>query len=142
MFRKVLVPVDFTEKNETALQIAADLVGKGAGGPAEVTLLHVIETINHVEFEELADFYRGLEERAGAKLAEMEKRFAGTDVAVRSHVLYGKRAEEIVRFGEGQGCGLIVLSSHPVEPDRPALGVGTISYRIAILARCPVLLVK
>ena len=57
-------------------------------------------------------------------------------------IRYGKRAETIVRYAEERGMDLIVLSSHKVDRDHPALGWGTISYRIAIVARCPVLLVK
>ena len=54
----------------------------------------------------------------------------------------GKRAEAVVLYAEEKGMDLIVLSSHKVDRDHPALGWGTISYRIAIVARCPVLLVK
>ena len=99
MFRKILVPVDFTEKNEAAIQAALEVIGSNE--EAEIYLVHVIETIEHVE-----------------------------------------RAEAIVAYAEERGMDLIVLSSHKVDRDHPALGWGTISYRIAIVARCPVLLVK
>jgi nucleotide-binding universal stress UspA family protein len=138
MFRKILVPVDFTEKNEAALSNAIEI----AGGEGEVTLLHVIETIEHIEFDEMAEFYRGLETRATARLFAMEERFQGAGIRVRHDILYGKRAETIVRFAEEHGMDLMILSSHKVDRDHPALGWGTISYRIAIVARCPVLLVK
>jgi nucleotide-binding universal stress UspA family protein len=138
MFRKILVPVDFTEKNEAALSSAIEI----AGGEGAVTLLHVIETIEHIEFDEMADFYRGLETRATARLFAMEERFQGAGIRVRHDILYGKRAETIVRFAEEHGMDLMILSSHKVDRDHPALGWGTISYRIAIIARCPVLLVK
>jgi len=139
MFRNILVPVDFTLKNEAALNTAMDLV---RGKDAKVTLLHVIETIEHVEFDEMADFYRGLETRAAAKLFGMEDRFNQALIPVYHEVIYGKRAEAIVRHAEEREVDLIVLSSHQVDRDHPALGVGAISYRIAIVARCPVLLVK
>ena len=139
MFRNILVPVDFTLKNETGLNTALDLA---RGGESKVTLLHVIETIEHVEFDEMKDFYRGLETRAAAKLFGMEERFKAADIPVYHDILYGKRAETIVRFAEEREMDLIVLSSHKVDRDHPALSVGTISYRIAIVARCPVLLVK
>ncbi len=61
---------------------------------------------------------------------------------VHHYLQYGKRAEAIVRYAENRDMDLIVLSSHKVDRDHPALGWGTISYRIAIVARCPVLLVK
>lgn len=142
MFRNILVPVDFTLKNEAALNTALDLARGTGGNEAKVTLLHVIETIEHVEFEEMADFYRGLETRAAAKLFGMEDRFNQALVPVYHEVIYGKRAETIVRHAEEREVDLIVLSSHKVDRDHPALGVGAISYRIAIVARCPVLLVK
>jgi nucleotide-binding universal stress UspA family protein len=142
MFRNILVPVDFTLKNEASLNTALDLARKASGDPARITLLHVIETIEHVEFEELKDFYRGLETRAAAKLFGMEERFKAAEVPVYHEILYGKRAEAIVNHAEEREMDLIVLSSHKVDRDHPALSVGAISYRIAIVARCPVLLVK
>jgi nucleotide-binding universal stress UspA family protein len=141
MFRKILVPVDFTDKNEAALSSAIDIAGRSEG-ESEITLLHVIETIEHIEFDEMADFYRGLETRAAARLFAMEERFKEAGVHVRNDILYGKRAETIVRYAEDHNMDLMILSSHKVDRDHPALGWGTISYRIAIVARCPVLLVK
>jgi nucleotide-binding universal stress UspA family protein len=140
MFRKLLIPVDFTDKNEAALAAATQMLQGEEGG--EVTLLHVIETIEHLEFEEMGDFYRGLESRATAKLYAIEEKLAAAGLRVRHEIVFGKRAESIVRFAEDSGVDLIVLSSHQVDRDHPALGLGTISYRIAIVARCPVLLVK
>jgi nucleotide-binding universal stress UspA family protein len=143
MFRNILVPVDFTLKNEASLNIALDFARKATGEePVRVTLLHVIETIEHVEFEEMQDFYRGLETRAAAKLFGMEERFKAAEVPVYHEILYGKRAETILHHAEERKVDLIVLASHKVDPEHPALGVGTLSYRIAIVARCPVLLVK
>lgn len=145
MYRNILVPVDFTLKTEAALTAAIDLARggpDGSDGEPRVTLVHVVETIEHVEFEEMKDFYHGLETRASAKLFGMEERFRSAGVAVRHEVLFGKRAETILRFAEEDGSDLIVLASHKVDRDHPALAVGAISYRIAIVARCPVLLVK
>lgn len=139
MFRNIMVPVDFTLKNESALNTALDLA---RGKEVKVTLLHVIELIEHVEFDEMADFYRGLETRAAAKLYGMEERFKQALIPIYHDIVCGKRAETIVNYAEEREVDLIVLSSHKVDRDHPALSVGTISYRIAIVARCPVLLVK
>jgi len=141
MFRKILVPVDFTEKNEPALRSALEIAGRGDGG-SEVSLLHVIETIEHLEEGEMASFYHGLEVRALARLFALQERFKEAGVAVRQELLIGKRAETIVRYAEDHDMDLVILSSHNVDRDHPALGLGTLSYRIAIVVRCPVLLVK
>ena len=141
MFRKILVPVDFTEKNEAAIQAALEIIGSNE--EAEIYLLHVIETIEHVEYDEMQDFYRDLENRAIAKLTLLEERCrTGGAARVYHDLQIGKRAEAVVHYAEERGMDLIVLSSHKVDRDHPALGWGTISYRIAIVARCPVLLVK
>ena len=140
MFRKLLVPVDFTEKNEAALRSAVEIASGSEG--AQVTLLHVIETIEHIAFEEMGDFYQGLEAKAAARLFQMEEKLKAAGLRVRHDVVYGKRAETIVQYAEEHGTDLMILSSHKVDRDHPALGFGTISYRIAIVARCPVLLVK
>jgi nucleotide-binding universal stress UspA family protein len=143
MFRKILVPVDFTDKNEPAVAAALQTASHpDPGERGEVELLHVIETIEHIDFEEMSDFYRGLETRAAAKLFALADRFREAGIMVRHEILYGKRAEMIVRHAEDREADLIVLSSHKVDREHPALGLGTISYRIAIVARCPVLLVK
>lgn len=142
MFRKILVPVDFTDKNEAALSTATEMAGRSDGEESEVTLLHVIETIEHIEFDEMANFYRGLETRASARLFAMEERLQNAGVRVHHEILYGKRAETVVRYAEEHATDLVILSSHKVDRDHPALGWGTISYRIAIVVRCPVLLVK
>lgn len=145
MFDKILVPVDLTEKNRSAVKAASRLVA--AGG--ELTLLHVIEELADIPFEELEDFYRRLEKRAVRRLKELAEIAEDRDsvetehgVEVRREVVYGRRAQEIVRFAEERENDLIVLGSHPVDPTSPGEGWATLSYQVAILARCPVLLLK
>jgi nucleotide-binding universal stress UspA family protein len=138
MFSHLLVPIDFSEKNDAAVRLAIEMAGRHA----EVVLLHVIETIDHMEFAELADFYAKLETRAAAKLAVLVERCAKDGVRARSEIVLGKRAEAILKVAADTPTDLIVLSSHRVDSDHPALGLGTISYQVAIVARCPVLLVK
>jgi nucleotide-binding universal stress UspA family protein len=142
MFRKILVPVDFTDKNEAALESAAQIAEGGAAAGCEVTLLHVVETIEHIDFKEMSDFYRGLETRAAARLLALVEKLKERGLDARHEVLFGKRAETIVRYAEEKGADLMILSSHKVDRDHPALGLGTLSYAVAIVARCPVLLVK
>jgi nucleotide-binding universal stress UspA family protein len=139
MFRQLLVPLDFTDKNEAAVTIALETARRDG---AEVTLLHVIETIEHVDFDEMSDFYRKLEARAAAKLQVLTDRFTAAGVRARYEIVYGKRVGSILEQAVSEKTDLIVLSSHLVDREHPALGLGIISYQVAILAGCPVLLVK
>lgn len=138
MFDTILVPVDLTEKNRRALEVARDLALETGGS---VTLLHVIETLD-LPWEEVAEFYEKLEARATAAMEGMMKPLSAAGVRHDCRVEYGKRAEEIVAYGELHEVDLIVLNSHRVNLEDPGSGWATLSYKIAILAQCPVLLVK
>lgn len=138
MFGRILVPVDLTAKNRRAIEVARDLALETGGS---VTLLHVIETLD-LPWEEVAEFYDRLEARAVATMDDMVEPLRAEDVPHHSRIEYGKRAEEIVEHAEVNGIDLIVLNSHRVNLDDPGSGWATLSYKIAILAQCPVLLVK
>ncbi len=138
MFESILVPVDLTPKNRRAVETARELASRPGG---RVTLLHVIETLD-LPFDELREFYERLEARATAHMDDLARPLAAAGVPVEGHVLYGERGEKIVEFAEEGGFDLIILDSHRVRPGEPGKGITTISYRVAILASCPVLLVK
>jgi nucleotide-binding universal stress UspA family protein len=138
MFKRILVPTDLTDRTVRALEVASSL----AIAHPQVTLLHVIETIAGAEFEELSSFYSTLEKRARERLDDLIGRTPGRRGQVDVAIVYGRRAEEILRFARENAFDLIVLASHPVDPSEPYSGVGTISYKLGILAPCAVLLVK
>src|SRR5262249_6971559 len=139
MFTKILVPLDLTDKHEAAVAGAADLARQGGG---EVTLLHVIEVIPGLSLEEDPKFYGRLERTAEKHLDRYGATLAERQVAWRRKVLYGPRAREIVRFATEAGSDLIVLTAPRFDPDHVAAGLGSASWRLSILAPCPVLLVK
>lgn len=141
MFSDILVPVDLTEKNRAAVEVAADLA-RSAEADARLTLLHVIETIDHVPFEDLEDFYSTLQGKAETGLDELSALVPAGGPEIRRRVVYGHRARAIVDYAADEGCDLIVLSSHRVDPERRGEDWATISHKVAILAPCPVLLVK
>jgi universal stress protein A len=132
------VPTDLTDRTVKALDLAVELA---AGGPMRITLLHVVETVRGLGFGELKSFYGKLEARAEAKMAALARR-AARGVAVNAEVAYGPRAETIVQFATARKADLIVLASHRVNPSMVGRDWGTISYKVGILAQCPVLLVK
>lgn len=139
MFRHILVPTDLTDRTVKALDVAIDIA---AGDDAHVTLLHVIETIAGAEFEEFSSFYQKLEKRARERLSDIVARSRRTRGPVDLAIVYGRRAEEVLRFASSEAIDLIVLSSHPVDQSQPHRGLGTMSYKLGILAPCAVLLVK
>lgn len=138
MFQRILVPVDLTEKNARAVEMARDLANDSGG---KVILLHVIETLD-LPFEELEDFYKKLEDKAREKMDALADHLRSAEIEFDRELRYGKRTEEIIYFAEENPVDLLILSSHRVDPSNPGKSWTTLSFQIAILAQGPVLLVK
>jgi len=138
MFQRILVPTDLTERATRALDLALNLA---APGGARVVLLHVIETLRGLEPEEAKPFYQKLEQNAQRIMTTTTQQLQKTHAEVVQEIVYGDRAVEIVRFAAAHQIDLIVLASHKVTSGRDR-DWGTISYKVGILAQCPVLLVK
>ncbi|HJZ12177.1 MAG TPA: universal stress protein, partial [Acidobacteriota bacterium] len=86
-------------------------------------------------------FYETLESKAEKQMRTWSGKL-GNIGRVKQVILFGNRLREIVNFAEAQKIDLIVLSSHTIDPKRAVYAWSTLSNRIAILAQCPVLLVK
>lgn len=139
MFKRIMIPVDLTDKNAAALAVAAKLARQNRG---RVNLVHVIETVKNIPLKEMKDFYKRLEKGARQKMKSLADRLDQEGIQVEQEIIYGNRTEEIVKFAETNRIDLIILSSHKVDTGHPGEGWGTISYKVAILSTCPVLLVK
>jgi nucleotide-binding universal stress UspA family protein len=139
MFQRILVPVDLTEKSLAAVDLAFELATQSR---ASVTLLHVIETIEHATFDEMKGLYKRLEDSARTGLEEFSERFADAGLNVACEVIYGHRTRDIIEFAVKNSTDLIIMASHRIDPDRPGHDWSTISYGVGVLAPCAVLLVK
>jgi nucleotide-binding universal stress UspA family protein len=138
VFKKVLVPVDMTEKNKRAVDVARDLAEQYKG---EVHLLHVIEELK-LPVDEVQELYEELGRSAAEKLNELARPLREAGVTVREEVVYGNRAREIVDIADAGAFDVIVLSSHKTNLENPAENWATLSHKVAILSQTPVLLVK
>ena len=139
MFRRIVVPIDFTARSRRAVAVAARLA---AASGAETILLHVIERIGGDGQGAFAGFYQKLGRRARAKLRDFLEVFPRKGLDARGEVVYGGRVNEILRFADASRADLLVMTSHKLPVRRGAENWGTISYKVGILSRCPVLLVK
>jgi len=139
MFTHILVPTDLTERSLKSFEIALKMAMNQA---CEVTLLHVIETIDDTEGNEFQEFYRKLEKRAVRRMEQIATLYPECEKIVRREIIYGKRVREIVRYAKETDIDLIILSSHRIDVRDPNAGWGSISYKVSILSDCPVMLVK
>jgi nucleotide-binding universal stress UspA family protein len=139
MFKRLLLPLDLTDKHGQAVHTAAELAKQWGGS---VTLLHVVELIPGLSREEDRAFYDRLQRAAQQHMDKIAQALAAQKVAHQSAILFGHRVEEAVRFAAEKQCDLIVLTSPTFDPAQPALGWGSLSFKISVLAPIPVLLVK
>ncbi len=139
LFKKILVPLDFTSKNDAALRVAADLAKQN---DAHVTLIHVIEKIEYADEEEIASFYESLKQRARTMLRACAEGFHRAMLPVTEEVVLGNTTQTVVNYATENQIDLVVLSSHRVNLDEPPKGWATLSYQLSILCQCPVMLVK
>lgn len=140
MFRRILIPLDFTPKNRAAVKAAVRIAGSSK---ARTLLVHVIEKIDDGDGgAALRRFYAGLERAAAKHLAGVAREFASKRLSVEAVIVFGDRVAEVLRIAAERRIDLLVMSSHRVAARRPTRDWGTISYKVAALARCPVLLVK
>jgi nucleotide-binding universal stress UspA family protein len=136
MFQNILVPTDLTEESRRALDVALALASPDG---ASVTLLHVIERIPNLDDRELRTFYDQLERDARMRLHQLTgNAHHPGKVEIVQTLLFGRRADEIVRTADESNCDLVILQH--AASDTPVLG--SISYRVSVLAPCSVLLLK
>ena len=138
MFRRILVPVDLSDSNTSAVQLAGDLVTPDGGA---VTLLYVIETLD-APFQDLEAFDRGLEEKARRALDVLGKPLRDAGVRFEEQVCYGKRVPEIVAYAAQNEFDLVIIRSHRLTVENFTKGILTISHQVAIAAQTPVLVLK
>ncbi|HEX8362444.1 MAG TPA: universal stress protein [Longimicrobium sp.] len=145
---RVVVPLDLSDPAREALDLALDWgwrLGPGAApsvGPAlDLRVVHVLPAALIG-----ADAMPAGHARVGPELhrdvADALGRCGhGASVCVREEILWGKsEAEEIVRYAEEEGAGLLVLATHGRGAVSRAL-LGSVTSAVARDARCSVLLV-
>jgi len=140
VFTHILIPTDLTDRTEPTLALAVKMPRTSS---THFTLLHVVQTISAGSVDEFASFYQRLEKRARTQMVDLVRRTAGADAAgVKHEVVFGKPAEEIVRFAAAHRADLIVLAAHRIDVPGGHPDLGTVSYKVSFLAPCPILLVK
>jgi nucleotide-binding universal stress UspA family protein len=137
MFQRILVPTDLTDTTHRALDLAVNLARQRFG--AQVTLMHVVERVPNLQDHELQDFYDRLKKEACGRMQQLVGEVAGAgEVTVTPHVALGRSAEEILNYARDNQTELIVLE-HGREP---RTHLGSVSYKVSVLAPCSVMLLK
>jgi nucleotide-binding universal stress UspA family protein len=139
LFDTILVATDGSDRNITAVQEAIRIAAwTGA-------VLHAVYVIDAGTFESasadvvVGDTYRVIQTEAEQALSRVQS-LAG-DIMVKTTILEGKPAPEIVRFAAAEKIDLIVIGTQGKKGIERIL-LGSVAETIIRLAGCKVLVVK
>jgi universal stress protein A len=139
--RRVLVPVDFSECAQKALDYAVPFA-KQFG--AELVLLHVVPAnypIGEFGMIDVAFMEKELRATAEKQLAALVAKRIPKGVASKSQVRVGRPVSEIVQVARQEQADLILLSTHGHTGFKHVL-LGSVAENVVRYAPCPVLVVR
>jgi nucleotide-binding universal stress UspA family protein len=137
MFKRIVLPVDLTDRHDAALNMAAQLCRLSEG---EILLVHVVELISGLTVEEERPFYDRLERIARAHLQKLGQRLSEKKVRWRPEVRLGSRVAQILECA--RDADLVVLTTPRPDPANLPAGWGSLGVRVGLVVPCPVLLVR
>jgi nucleotide-binding universal stress UspA family protein len=132
----ILVPTDFSEFSETALEYATSLA-RDTG--AELLIVHVREPPYYYD-NAFGGFAVEPNDKAIFKLLE-EVKPANSDVRCSHKMLAGDNVTEIVRLAEARNVDMIVMGTHGRGGLSRVL-MGSVAENVVRRAPCPVLTIK
>jgi nucleotide-binding universal stress UspA family protein len=139
-FRRLLVPVDFSDSSAHALCHAVELAAEFGGS---LLIVHVVPADYGwlgIGRDDLRELDCSLQQQAADRLRTFADESVGRNVPADLEVRLGRPAEEIVRSASESKCDAIVLSTRGVTGlDR--YFIGSVADRVARLAACPVFLI-
>jgi nucleotide-binding universal stress UspA family protein len=139
---KILLPIDFSQSSQTALEMAADLA---LHFQAELYLVNVIPMFPTTTIPDVipeSEFIQEARAFAEQHLAKCHSALAARGVKSTSSVEVGNDiAGSIVDVVEREHIDMVVISTHGISGWHP-LVFGSIAEKVVKLVQCPLLLLR
>ena len=142
--KKVLIPIDYTPEVIKVLVPYAQYFAMKLN--AEIHLIYVQETLELFdEFDLPEDDFKTIMknayETAKTRMERIiDEKFKGIEIKT-SHVVIGDAASIIVKYADKQAFDLILMGTHG-RKGADKIVFGSVAYRVAKKATCPVLTVN
>jgi nucleotide-binding universal stress UspA family protein len=140
-FKKIVVPVDFSEFSDKAVEYALFLAGKFC---ATVTLLHsvVLFQEDYDEKEQLQAYEQAFEKKENEKAKQLEShcKAAGKHgIDIDSILIRGfSEADSVIEYISGEDFDLVVMGTHG-RTGLEKLILGSVAERVVRLSSIPVI---
>jgi len=142
--KRILCPTDFSDPSNEALKITSELARHFS---AEVILLHVVQPMKssvttepHTGFDIFA-YQEKIKESAQKALEDLKKKKLAKAGTVRSVILEGEPAEEIIRVAADEKANLIVIATHGRSGWKRFV-FGSVAEKVIRLSTCAVLTIR
>ena len=138
MYEKILVPLDGSKSAEIVLPYAEELAGRLG---SEIVLIYVNDPIA-APYDRMFEFYL---QTIGAATKRAAERYiqppGGKEIKVKSEILEGHPAQEIVDYADKINAGLIFMASHGRSGLR-RWALGSMADKVLRIANRPVALIR
>lgn len=150
MYEKILVPLDGSKTAEAALPNVEDLVIRMAPNTKiEVTLLQVISnlTYNVMTPEEQAQIPYSEKELSQIKQAALDylekvaAKLRAKGIEVKTMVMVGHAAEEIIEAAKQTGANVIAMSTHGYSGIK-RWALGSVADKVLRISEIPVFVIR
>jgi nucleotide-binding universal stress UspA family protein len=137
-FKHILVPVDFSEDAEKALEAALTVFG---GNADQITLLTICESMSNRHAEMVAEIDEMMMKSIHEELNAFLKKYEGRHKNLKGFVKRGNPSNQILNYAKEIKADLIVMGSQ----GRNALArvfFGGTTYQVSRKAHCSVMVIR
>jgi nucleotide-binding universal stress UspA family protein len=137
--RKIIVPLDFSSSSESTIDYASMIAERFA---ATLILVHVIESLPYsvTDTFQIVEHRRALETLARSLLRNLSDDLRARNLVVKTHLVWGNPAREILAKARREKADLIVMGTHG-RTGLPHIVMGSVAEKAVRLSRIPVLTV-
>jgi nucleotide-binding universal stress UspA family protein len=135
---RIIVPWDFSEMSEHALQVARSMVND----TSQLSVIHIDTLV--IPAGDPGSIYGVVSQdtQRDNLVKAFRERVAGTELAdVSFEVRFGDPGSEITKYASQAGANLLVISSHG-RTGISRLLIGSVAERVVRLSPCPVLVLR
>jgi len=144
-FKKILVPVDFSDHSVAAIEAAGELA---RALESKICLLHCYQIQPGgiapygiaVPFPNSASYFKEVHQAATRHLAEWQQKYLPADMRVDAKIMSEAPSEAIIETAKEFGADLIVMGTRGLSGLMHVM-LGSVAERTARRAPCPVMTV-
>jgi len=139
MWNRIIVPLDGSANAEVSISYAQDFAALTG---SELVLLFVKEPSDSRSENIISCYLDNMMQKAKGDVAELSKQSGHGELKIRSQILTGNPAEEILDFAENNPDSKILMSVHGQGGTRSRWALGSVTERVVNASTVPVTLIR